>query len=157
MQRAFIIGVITFALTGFFLAAHQLWLGTLFAQSVARIGQPASVPVAVERRSEGASTARLVIEVLEYRPPMSGTVQFAVRYSAPGGISDQYVGNFSIFPDQSFDAATPEHAKRFDFPLRQWSMSESNAGIVTVEITPEGGGGKGAVLVIGKAVVLVTD
>jgi hypothetical protein len=118
--------------------------------------QPARIPVAVP---PAADVKALVISVKAFRKPAAGNIGGIVRLKRLGDARSVEVGRFSIFPSESFAAASPGDEKRYRFEiaeaLKQLDMAGGQAEVEVALFDRSGGQTPaGAELTVGSAQIV---
>jgi hypothetical protein len=118
--------------------------------------QPARIPVAVPQAKD---VKALVIAIKAFRKPVVGNVGGIVRLKRLGATQSVEVGRFSIFPSESFAAASAADEKRYRFEiagaLKQLELAGGQAEVEVALFDRSGGQiPAGAELTVGSAQIV---
>lgn len=119
-------------------------------QLLATMASPAVITLTPPGRGQD-QPARVVINVMGFRPPLDGSlVEAVVKAQRVGTDKEQEIGRFGIFPNAEYKAADPSQAQRFSFALTR-ELASGGPVKVKVELVPVRGKGEGARLEVGGA------
>lgn len=113
------------------------------------VGRPTVVPVSGSRTAT-LGTRRLIVTVDTFEASAAGPVTAAVIVRCGG--KDQELGRFGIFPDVSFVTSDQVEPLRFAFDLPS-DVACTPIRDVVISLEPGIGGGAGASMTIGSAVI----
>jgi hypothetical protein len=139
------------------LVGVALTFGAMMAANAADVSvvatpkRSAVVPVKPEATGGEAQSGSLIVNVVGFEPPPTGSVQAVVTVKAATTGETHEIGRFGLFPNSQFKAKDVEEAQRFQLTLSPAAaLLLKQQGKVSVELVPYGGDGEGARLEIGK-------
>ena len=123
----------------------------------ATIGKPAIVTATTATANlTGAAEMggrKVLLSITAFTPPPDkNPVEIVVNATRADGRASQEIGRFAITPYAAFTAADPARVQNFTLTLPAALASERNLTL-SVALSPVRGGGQGASLEVGRAVI----